>query len=243
MPEGLYAAGAGMEAAQVQLDAVANDIANADTPGYQSERIGFQDLLYNTENAAPSTAIVGAGAQAGLIGFSQAQGPLQQTGEPLDVGLSGPGYLEVRQPDGSIGLTRNGVLELNARGQIVTASGDELVPPLTLPKGSSADQIQIASDGTVSVAGKRVGKITVVNVPAPDKLLAQAGGVFSITSASGAATPAKGTQIQQGYLQQSNVDMVTAMATMESAEQSYDMGSKTIEIEAQMGQIAATLRG
>ncbi len=104
MLEGLYSAGAGMETAQNQLDAVSNNIANEDTPGYQSELLGFHDLLYTTDNDDPSSAIVGAGSGTDTIGYSQTQGSLQQTGNPLDVAINGPGYFQVRQPDGTTGL-------------------------------------------------------------------------------------------------------------------------------------------
>ena len=144
MLEGLYSAGAGMEAAQSQLDAVSNNIANEDTPGYQAEVLGFHDLLYTTDDDDPSTAIVGAGSATDTLGFSQTQGSLQQTGNPLDLALNGPGYFQVRQPDGTTGLTRNGTFELNARGQITTNLGMELVPPITVPKGTQPSQISIA---------------------------------------------------------------------------------------------------
>lgn len=242
MLEGLYSAGAGMEAAQTQLDAISNNIANVDTPGYQGELTGFQDLLYTTDNADPSTAIVGAGAAAQTIGFDQTQGSLQQTGNPLDVVIVGNGYLEVRQADGAIGLTRNGTLQMNARGQITTSLGMELVPPITLPKGTAPSQVQIATDGTVSVGGAKVGKLQLVDVPAPDKLLPQGGSVYSVTTASGAATAARGATLQQGSLEQSNVSLATEVSQMETAQQAYDMGSKAVEMEAQLGQIAATLK-
>lgn len=242
MLEGLYSAGAGMEAAQNQLDAVSSNMANEDTPGYQSEVLGFSDLLYGTDNDDPSTAIVGSGATTNMLGFSQTQGSLESTGDPLDVALDGPGYIEVRQADGTTGLTRNGSLQLNDRGQITTTTGQELVPPITLPKGTQASQVSIASDGTVSVGKQKVGQIKVVQVAAPDKLMPQGASTYSATAASGAPFAAKGVTMQQGYLEQSNVDLDTEISTMETAEQAYDMGSKAVQMEAQLGQIAATLK-
>lgn len=242
MLEGLYSAGAGMEAAQSQLDAVSNNIANEDTPGYQSEVLGFHDLLYTTDDDAPSTAIVGAGSSTDTLGFSQAQGSLQQTGNPLDLALDGPGYFQVRQPDGTTGLTRNGTFELNARGQITTSLGMELVPPITLPKGTQPSQVSIAANGTVNVAGRKIGQIKVVQVTAPDKLLPQGNSVYAATAASGPVQSAKGVTMQQGYLEQSNVDINTQISDMMTAEQAYDMGSRAVQMEAQLGQIAATLK-
>src|SRR5579859_5125328 len=104
-----------MEAQQMQLDAIANDVANADTPGYQASEIGFHDLLYTAANDPGSTATVGSGAGASTIGYSQAPGQVQQTGNPLDVAIAGNAYIEVKQPNGTIGLTRNGTLQTNAK--------------------------------------------------------------------------------------------------------------------------------
>ncbi len=242
MLEGLYSAGAGMEAAQSQLDSVSNNIANEDTPGYQSEVLGFHDLLYTTDDDDPSTAIVGAGSATDTLGFNQTQGSIQQTGNPLDVALNGPGYFQVRQPNGTTALTRNGTFELNSRGQITTSLGMELVPPITLPKGTQPSQVQIASNGTVTVAGQKVGQISMVQVTAPDKLLPQGNSVYATTAGSGPAQKAKGVSMQQGYLEQSNVDLDTEISNMETAEQAYDMGSRAVQMEAQLGQIAATLK-
>jgi flagellar basal-body rod protein FlgG len=242
MLEGLYSAGAGMEAAQSQLNAVSNNIANEDTPGYQSQVLGFSDLLYTTDNDDPSNAIVGAGATTTDLGFDQTQGSLQQTGSPLDVALNGPGYLQVREPNGTTGLTRNGTLELNARGQITTAAGMELVPPITLPKGTQPSQVSISSNGTVSVGNQKVGQIKIAQVTAPDKLLPQGNSVYGVTAASGPVQTAKGVTMQQGYLEQSNVDLNTEISDMQTAEQAYDMGSRAVQMQAQLGQIAATLK-
>ncbi len=242
MLEGLYSAGAGMEAAQDQLNTVSNNIANEDTPGYQAQILGFHDLLYTTDDDAPSNALVGAGASAATLGFSQSQGSLQKTGNPLDLALNGPGYFQVRQPDGSTALTRDGSFQLNASGQITTNLGMELVPPITLPKGTQPSQVSIASDGTVSVGNQKVGQIKIVQVTAPDKLMPEGNSVYGVTSSSGPAQTAKGVSIQQGYLEQSNVDLNTEISDMMTAEQAYDMGSKAVQMEAQLGQIAATLK-
>jgi flagellar basal-body rod protein FlgG len=244
MLQGLFAAAAGMQAQQTQLDALANDIANADTPGYQSELVGFHDLLYasGAYNGLDKVA-TGTGAAAGVIGFSQAPGTIEQTGQPLDVAISGDGYLEVQQGDGTMGLTRNGTLQLNGQGQLTTDLGMPVQPPITVPPGTKPSDISIAADGTVRVGKRTLGQLDIVTVPAPDQLLPQGNGVFSATTASGAIRPATGAVLQQGALEQSNVDINQAMTSMMTAEQSYDMASKAIEFESQMGQIATTLKG
>lgn len=243
MLEGLYAAAAGMEAQQTQLDAVSNDIANSDTPGYQGTVVGFHDLLYTTGGySGADTVPVGTGAAASLDGRNEAQGAVEPTGQPLDVALEGEGYIEVRQPNGTIGLTRNGTLQLNASGQLTTDLGMAVQPPITVPPGTDPSLVRIGPDGSVSVSGRKLGTIAVVSVPAPGQLLADGNGVFSATAASGAITPVTGTTLVQGALEQSNVDMDTAMTTMMTAEQSYDLASKAISYETQMGQIAATVK-
>ncbi len=243
MLEGLYAAAAGMEAQQTQLDAISSDIANADTPGYQATRVGFRDLLHATgAYNGTSTVSVGTGAAASIIGYDQTQGAIEQTGQPLDVAIAGPGYLEVRQTDGTIGLTRNGTLQLNGQRQLTTDLGMPIEPPIIVPKGTQPSQVQIASNGAVTVAGRRIGTIKLVTVPAPDQLLAGGNGIFSATAASGAIRAAKGATLQQGALEQSNVDLNTAMTEMMTAEQSYNLAAKAITFETQMGQIAATVK-
>ena len=122
MLEGLYSAASGMEAQQAQFDAVSNDMANVDTPGYQSTIIGFHDLLYSNGNYG-SNVPTGAGAEAEQMGRDQTQGAIQQTGQPLDVAVEGQGFIEVRRPDGTIGLTRNGSLQLNNKRQLTTQTG------------------------------------------------------------------------------------------------------------------------
>lgn len=238
----MYSAAAGMESAQYQLSGVSNDIANADTPGYQAELIGFHDLIYTTDNAQPTTSLVGAGAGAETTGYDQSEGNVQKTGQPLDVALNGPGYIEVRQGNGTIGLTRNGTLQLNGAGQITTSNGMELVPPITLPKGTQPSQITIGADGTVSVGNRNYGKLQIVDVTAPDKLLPSGNSVYSLTAGSGPARVATGTTAMQGYRENSNVDMNTEITNMEMAQQAYSMDSKAVDVESQMGQIAATLR-
>jgi flagellar basal-body rod protein FlgG len=242
MLEGLYSAAAGMEAQQTQLDAISNDVANSDTPGYQATEIGFHDLLYGSANDPLSQTPVGSGAAASTIGYSQAQGSLEQTGNPLDIAIQGNAYLEVKQPNGTIGLTRNGTLQVDPNGQLTTNFGMPLQPSITVPKGTNPADISIGSDGTVSVGQNKLGKLQLVTVTAPDQLLQSGDGVFSATAASGPLIAATGVTLQQGALEQSNVDMNAELTQMMSTEQSYAMASKAIDFETQMGQIAATLK-
>lgn len=239
MLDGLYAAAAGMQAQQTQLDAIANDLANESTPGYQAERVGFRDLLYTSGGASSgSTVATGAGSAAAMIGRSQIQGSLQMTGQPLDVALQGPGYIEVRRPDGTIGLTRNGVLELDANRRLSTSTGMLLEPPITVPQGLSPSEVKIDPNGAVHAGTRTIGQISIVDVPAPDQLLADGNSIFSPTAASGAIRRAAGTTLQQGAIEGSNVDANQAMATMIQTQNNYSMASKAIQYQDQMAQIA-----
>ena len=241
MLEGLYSAASGMEAQQNQFDAISNDMANVDTPGYQSTVVGFHDLLYSN-GAYGSTVATGAGSASAIVGRDQTQGAINTTNRQLDVAVQGQGYLEVRRPDGSIGLTRNGRLELNSKRQLTNQEGMLVQPPITIPAGIPTDQVTIAADGTLSAAGKKVGKISLVDVPAPDGLVADGDSVFSATAASGAIRTAKTATLQQGALEGSNVNMGAEMAKMMSAQKEYEMGSQAVQYQAQMLQIANQIK-
>jgi flagellar basal-body rod protein FlgG len=241
MLEGLYSAASGMEAQQNQFDAISNDMANLDTPGYQSTVVGFHDLLYSN-GAYGSTVPTGAGSASAIVGRDQSQGAIQTTNRQLDVAIQGQGYIEVRRPDGSIGLTRNGRLELNAKRQLTNQEGMLVQPPITIPAGISADQVTIAANGTVQAAGKTVGKISVVDVPAPDGLVADGDSVFSATAASGAIKTAKSATLQQGALEGSNVDMGAEMAKMMTAQKEYEMSSQAVQYQSQMLSIANQIK-
>jgi flagellar basal-body rod protein FlgG len=241
MLEGLYAAASGMEAQQAQFDSVSNDLANVDTPGYQSQILGFHDLLYSNGGYAGNVP-TGAGTAAQVVGRSQEQGAMQQTGRPLDVAIQGAGYLEVRRPDGTIGLTRNGALQMNAQGQLTNQQGMLLQPPVTVPHGVQPSQVSIAANGAVTANGRQIGRIQLVNVPSPDNLTPVGDSMFTANAASGAIRPPTGTTLQQGALEGSNVDMAQAMSKMVTAQRTYAMASSAIQDQDQMLQIANEIK-
>jgi flagellar basal-body rod protein FlgG len=240
MLDGLYSAAAGMEAQQEQIDALANDVSNVSTPGYQSTRVDFHDLLYTSGGPAATgtTVATGAGSAANIVGRSQVEGALQPTGRSLDVAILGEGYLEVRRPDGTIGLTRNGSLQVDGQGRLTTDTGLLLQPPLRIPAGTSTESLKIAPNGVVRSGSRVLGRISLVTVPAPDRLLADGDGVFSATAASGGVRGAVGATLQQGALEGSNVDLSSTMGQMIDAQRGYAMASKAIEMQDQMLQIA-----
>jgi flagellar basal-body rod protein FlgG len=241
MLEGLYSAAAGMSAQQQQMDAIGNDLANVSTTGYKAERVGFRDLLYNQVSQAGTVTTSGAGAAAQVLGRDGQQGSLQQTGDPLDVAIQGEGFFQIKSA-GKTALTRDGALSVDAKGNLVTAQGAPLDPPITLPSGVSPAQVSIASDGTVRAGGHSLGQIKLVTVAAPDQLLADGAGAFTPTAASGAPRPAQGATLTQGALEGSNVDMGSEMTNMVAAQRNYQLASTAIKTQDQMLSIANQLR-
>ncbi len=244
MLQSLYAAASGMEAQQNQFNAISNDMANIDTPGYQATRMGFEDLLYSSAGSSSGSPNIatGAGSASTMVGRSMTQGAIQNTGRSLDVAISGPGYLQVRRNDGSIGLTRNGALQVDAKGEITNQDGNPLVPALKLPKGTDPNSIKIEPNGQVVAGTRTIGKISLVNVPAPDQLQPDGGSMFSVTAGSGATRPAAGATLQQGALEGSNVDVAADMSAMITAQRSYEMASKAVQYQDQMLQIANQIK-
>jgi flagellar basal-body rod protein FlgG len=240
MLEGLYSAASGMAAQQTRLDAVSNDLANASTTGYRPVRVAFRDLAYAApgNGALAGGPAVGAGAAAGFAGRSTRQGALQQTGQPLDLALEGPGYLEVRRADGSTALTRDGALHLDGAGRLVTAAGDAVQPAITVPAGLDATQLKIAPDGTVAAGTRTLGRLSLVDVPAPAGLRAAGDSLLVPTAASGAPRASARTTVSQGALEASAVDMGEAMVDMIDAQRSFELASRAIHTQDQILEIA-----
>jgi flagellar basal-body rod protein FlgG len=239
MLEGMYTAAAGMAAQQSRLDAVANDLANASTTGYKRVRMAYRDLSYvaGTSGAA-STVQIGSGAAATMIGRDGQQGSVLPTGRPLDVAIEGPGFLQVKD-NGQIALTRDGNLQIDAQGRLATADGALLDPPITVPKGTQPEEVSIATNGTVTVHGRKAGQITLVTVPNPSGLDGGASNRFQASADSGPISAApRTTAVHSGVLEASNVDMGDAMADMMDAQRSFQLASKAIQVQDQVLEIA-----
>src|SRR6266550_3310741 len=174
MLEGLYSAAAGMAAQQDRMDSLANDVANVNTPGYKHLRVGFRDLIYQQSGRGSLTNVrTGTGAAAMTLGRSQAEGSLQQTGNPLDLAIQGDGFFQVRRPNGQLALTRNGSFRLDPTGRLVNDQGVLVEPGVTVPRGTSPKQLHIASDGTVTTDGGRrlaTGTLEMSNVQLADAM-------------------------------------------------------------------------
>ena len=256
MLRALYTAASGMTAQQMNLDNVANNLANSSTAGFRRRRVQFQDLLYQNlimpgAAATQQTTMVaglqiGLGTRAGASEVIQLQGDYNATGNPLDLAVQGNGFFQVTLPTGETAYTRSGAFHLDSQGNVVTADGNPVTPAITIPTGSTS--ITIGSDGTVSVtqpgqqAAQQVGNIQLALFPNPGGLNSVGNNLFLATTASGdpiAGTPGGSDglgSIQQGYLEQSNVDVVEEFIQMILAQRSYEANSRVVQSADQMMQ-------
>ncbi|MBS1862448.1 MAG: flagellar hook-basal body protein [Actinobacteria bacterium] len=239
MNTALSTAAAGMEAQQAWMNALSNDIANVSTTGYKSLRVGFRDLLYQSpgRGGAEGTA-TGAGAAAEVFGQNFEQGALEATERPLDVALTTPGFIQVRAAGGGVALTRDGNLQIGPDGQLRTASGQALEPPVRIPRGVDPGKISIASDGTVSAGRRSFGRIPLVEVTNPSGLQADGENGYLPTAASGPVRTAPKARLQQGVLEASNVDMASVMTAMTEAQQGYALASKAVTTQDEVLAVA-----
>jgi flagellar basal-body rod protein FlgG len=238
-----------MNAEQMSIDNIANNLANANTPGFKARRTQFEDLLYQSllqpGAAAGSQTVVPSGLQLGLgtrpaansIVFTQ--GNFQQTDNPLDLVIQGKGFFQIRRPDGSIAYTRAGNFQLDRDGNVVTANGDPIEPQITIPQQAQA--VTIAADGTVSftlpgqTAAQVAGQIQLAGFTNPGGLNSIGNGLFLPTDASGDPTvdnpggqAGLGT-LQQGYLESSNVSVVQEFIEMITSERAYEANTKVVK--------------
>jgi flagellar basal-body rod protein FlgG len=243
MLEGLNSAAAGMAAQQQRMDAASNDLANANTTGYKSVRVGFRDLLYEGAGRSSAQSVrTGAGAKAIDAGRSWGEGSFQATDRPLDVAINGEGFLRVRLPNGQDALTRDGALDVDSLGRLTTSGGALVLggnKPITLPKGTEEKDVTIAANGTVLAAGRRVGRIDLMTVRSANALTPVGDNAFTTSTASGpAVTAPRSTSLQQGVLEASNVDMADAMVALIESQRSYQLASKAITTADEMMGIA-----
>ena len=250
----LSIAATGMLAQQLNVEVISNNIANMNTTGYKRQRAEFQDLLYQTVERVGSTSsdsgtIVPAGVQIGLGVKAAAvyniseQGSLQSTDNPLDVAISGGGYFQVTLPSGDTAYTRAGSFQLSPTGEIVTVDGYTVAPAITVP--INAISVTINKSGQVLVqlpnvvTQSIVGQFQLANFANPAGLDPQGDNLFLETAASGSATTATpGTSglgtIEQGFVEQSNVNTVTEITNLITAQRAYEMNSKVIQTSDEM---------
>ncbi len=250
----LYTAATGMTAQEINLDNIANNLANSSTTGFQSRRVQFTDLLYQSEvmpgAAATQQTTVAAGLQIGLgtlpgnTEITQTQGDLSSTGNPLDFAIQGTGFFQILMPNNQIGYTRAGSFQPNYQGTLVTANGNQLQPAITIPP--NATNVTVGSDGTVSVTlpgqtqASQVGVIQLASFANPGGLNSIGSNIYLPTTASG--EPVVGTAggsegmgtIQQGMLEQSNVNTVDEFVSMILAQRSYEANSRVVKAADEM---------
>jgi flagellar basal-body rod protein FlgG len=256
MIRSLYSAASGMTAQQMNVDNIANNLANANTAGYKMRRTQFQDLIYQSliqpgasagqQTVVPTGLQVGLGTRPASNEVIFTQGNFSQTNNPLDVVIQGRGFFQVKRPSGEIAYTRAGSFHLDRDGNVVTSDGDALEPQITIP--ADAQSITIAQDGTVSylqpgqTAAQLAGQIQLANFQNPAGLNSIGRSLYTPTDASGQATIANpggqeglGTLLQ-GYQEQSNVSVVEEFINLIVAQRAYEANSKVVKAADEMYQ-------
>jgi len=258
----LHSAATGLRALSTRIDVVANNLANAETTAFKRSRLNFEDLYYltlrepGTINAAgdvsPAGIQVGLGTKISNSQIDLEQGSLESTNRPLDVGIQGDGFFAVKilnSIGNGVGYTRNGNFFLNKDGEMVIGMGDgyKLVPPITIPAGST--NITISQDGRVDVLKPgqtnkaNIGQLKLYQFINPQGLKLQGGSIYTETEASGPPTVGNPGDIgfghlQQFFLEQSNVNMVSEMTDLITAQRAYEINSKVIQAsDSMMGTI------
>lgn len=250
----LAIAATGMNAQQLNLEVIANNVANINTTGYKRARAEFSDLLYQTERASgvpnranqaiiPEGAMIGLGVQTSAVRNLHLQGSLVSTGNNLDIALVGRGWFQIEAPDGTTLYSRAGAFNTNAEGELVTIDGYRVVPGITIPQ--DATDITINRSGQVTarvgtaVEPQELGQLTIANFVNEAGLEPLGDNLFRETPASGA--PVVGVpddpgyaHMQQNYLEASNVDPVKEITDLISAQRAYEMNSKIIQAADEM---------
>jgi flagellar basal-body rod protein FlgF/flagellar basal-body rod protein FlgG len=221
MDSGYYALGTALIARTQALDTIANNLANESTTGYRAVRNMFSSVL-NTAAGAPGSDVNQAINNYGVLGgtmVDRSQGAVQKTGNGLDVAIQGSGFLVVQTPNGRM-YTRNGALQVSSKGQLITAAGDPVLgdkgPIMMLPGPAS-----ISADGTISSNGAVTGKLKLVDFPPGTKI--NSAGANYYTAPIKSETVPTSTTLQQGALESSNVNAVTAMVELINAQRTAEM--------------------
>jgi flagellar basal-body rod protein FlgG len=261
MIRAMNSAASGMEAQQLMIDNISNNLANVNTTGYKKSRTEFQDLIYQTLKSAGASETgldtsasgiqVGHGARTIATSKDYSQGEPIGTQNPLDLTISGTGFFQVIMPDGSVAYTRDGSFKLSADGTLVTSDGYPVEPEITLPTDTSS--ISIDSEGVVSVIligdsePQEVGQIELARFMNPVGLSSLGQNLSKPTAASGdAMVGSPGSEgfgtILQGYLEGSNVEVIEEMVNMIVAQRAYEINSKAIRTAEDMLAIATNLK-
>jgi flagellar basal-body rod protein FlgG len=258
MMRALNTAGAGMLAQQTNLDVLSNNLANANTSGFKSQRAQFADLMYQTTATSsgeaggrPSPVQVGLGARWTGSATDMTQGAPVQTNAPLNLAISGEGFFQVTGADGTNQYTRDGSFTTDATGQVVTQQGLLLVPNIIIPPGSTGISVDQLGNVTATVPGasapSNIGIVQISTFPNPAGLTRLGDNLYAEGGGSGAPTEVKlGTPgsptVQSGYVEGSNVQVVNEMVNMITAQRAYEINSKAIQTADAMLQVANNLK-
>ena len=247
MNSALWVSKTGLAAEDAKMTAISNNLANVNTTGFKRDRVMFADLFYQNsrlpggqldqQNISPSGIQYGTGVK--IVGTQKefTEGNIQNTGQTMDVAITGQGFFQVETADGNTAYTRSGNLQTNADGIVTNAQGLPLIPEIQLPE--NVKDVQIGKDGTLTatVAGEadpvELGQITLVNFVNPAGLEAMGGNLYMETAASG--QPVEGVpgeeafgQLEQGSLEGSNVQVVEEMVDMITVQRAYEMNAKMV---------------
>ncbi|MBI4666870.1 MAG: flagellar basal-body rod protein FlgG [Nitrospinae bacterium] len=261
MIRSLYTGATGMVAQQMNVDVIANNLANVNTYGFKRSRADFQDLLYQTLRApgtvnatgsqVPTGIQVGLGVKPAGVTKTFLQGDLKSTSNELDMAIEGKGFFQIQKPDGTVAYTRAGNFQLDNTGTIVNIDGYPLYPPVTIP--SDATLISMDKQGKISVTQpgsttpNEVGQIELANFVNPAGLLSDGKSLYMESDASGppmvgsAGTNELGT-ILQGYVEVSNVSVVEELTQMIMAQRGYEVNSKSVTASDEMLQTATNIK-
>jgi flagellar basal-body rod protein FlgG len=261
MMQSLHTAATGMVAQQANLDVISNNLANVNTTGYKEASAQFQDLIYQTHtlagvassgsSASPVTTQVGLGAKFSATSTNFTEGSLLSTGNPLDLAISGNGFFKVQLPDGTDGYTRDGNFKVDSANILVTTDGYPLQPPITMPQGASSITVDNQGNITATNASGEVVPVTppiqLTTFPNPGALQRSGQNLFLATTAAGAAQDGQVGQngagtVVSGYQEGSNVQVVTEMVNMISAQRAYEINSKAIQTSDEMLQTVNGLK-
>ncbi|MBH9553544.1 flagellar basal-body rod protein FlgG [Inhella gelatinilytica] len=253
MMRSLWIAKTGMEAQQTQLDHISNNLANVSTNGYKRSQALFEDLMYQNlrqsgaaeteQTQLPTGLQVGLGVRTAATGRVFTQGNLAQSGNALDMAITGKGFFQIQRPDGTTAYTRDGTFKVDANGIIVTNNGETLMPGITVPP--TALSVTVGSDGTVNVVlpgnptPQGIGQVQLANFINPNGLDPLGGNLFAETASSGApqvgaaGSNSLGT-IKQGFVESSNVNVVEELVQMIQTQRAYELNSKAVQTSDQM---------
>lgn len=260
MLRALRTAASGMTAQQINVDLIAHNLANVNTTGFKKARADFEDLLYETLQAAgsaseggqpPAPLQVGHGARLVATAKVFSQGDSEVTGQPLDVAIAGDGFFQVELADGSVGYTREGALRVDSDGRLVTPRGLPLTPSISFPQDTQSilinDEGRVIVRTAASTTETELGQLLLARFINPAGLEATGGNLLRETPASG--TPIVGAPgeagfgaLQQGALERSNVDAVEEMVNLIVAQRAFEISSKAVRTSDDMLGLVSNLK-